>query len=127
MGTQEKHLNCYKPKKGDVCVQLNCYTGPDDTVFKNNLREFEAKMMACEPEPEDLNPVPGAPTPAAATPANAPGAAAEAGPQAPPTSPAAAPAAQGVDRALMALSVILTSKSSSTSSASKRQCWRKFL
>mmetsp|Transcript_99087 Transcript_99087/g.171776 ORF Transcript_99087/g.171776 Transcript_99087/m.171776 type:complete len:511 (+) Transcript_99087:65-1597(+) len=47
-------LNCYNPKNGDVCLQLNCYTGHDDAIFRDHLREFEAKMMECEPEPEDI-------------------------------------------------------------------------
>jgi len=51
----KKKLNCYKLKNASMCVQLNCYTGHDDTVFKDHLREFEARMMACEPEPEDIN------------------------------------------------------------------------
>merc|ERR1712224_842195 len=51
----KKKLNCYKPKRGDNCVQLNCYTGWDDAMFRDHLHEFEAKMMACEPEPDDLN------------------------------------------------------------------------
>jgi len=63
----KKPLNCYKLKNASVCVQLNCYTGHDDTVFKDHLREFEARMMACEPEPEDINAAPGAPTPTTAT------------------------------------------------------------
>lgn len=51
----DKKLNCYKLKDGDACVQLNCYSGHEDTTFKDHLREFEARMMSCEPEPEDIN------------------------------------------------------------------------
>eukprot|EP00427_Karlodinium_veneficum_P010128 CAMPEP_0169076166 /NCGR_PEP_ID=MMETSP1015-20121227/8205_1 /TAXON_ID=342587 /ORGANISM="Karlodinium micrum, Strain CCMP2283" /LENGTH=327 /DNA_ID=CAMNT_0009135615 /DNA_START=90 /DNA_END=1070 /DNA_ORIENTATION=+ len=46
-------LNCYKAKGGDTCLQLNCYSGIEDSIFRDRLREYEAKMMACEPDPED--------------------------------------------------------------------------
>merc|ERR1719359_698028 len=67
----KKKLNCYKLKNASVCVQLNCYTGHDDAVFRDHLREFEARMMACEPEPEDINPVPGAASPSSSIAPNA--------------------------------------------------------
>lgn len=51
---KDEKLNCYNPKNGDVCLQLNCYTGHDDMAFRDRLREFEAKMQECEPEPEDV-------------------------------------------------------------------------
>merc|ERR1719359_2360260 len=62
----KKKLNCYKLKNASVCVQLNCYTGHDDSVFRDHLREFEAKMSACEPEPEDQPGSPAETSPAAA-------------------------------------------------------------
>merc|ERR1719171_2706593 len=68
---KNKHTNCYKMKGGDACVQLNCYTGHDDTAFRDHLREFEARMMACEPEPEDISPTPGAASPSSAIAPNA--------------------------------------------------------
>jgi hypothetical protein len=69
----KKKLNCYKPKDGDemICAQLNCYTGHDDAVFRQHLHEFEAKMMACEPEPEDVNSPAGVLSPTSATNENA--------------------------------------------------------
>lgn len=54
LGLDKEPLNCYKGKDSPVCVQLNCYTGHDDTSFRDNMREFEAKMAECEGEPEDM-------------------------------------------------------------------------
>merc|ERR1711879_239466 len=54
-----KNSNCYKERGGSACVMLNCYSGGDDRVFKNWLREFEAKMLQCQPSYlDDITPPP---------------------------------------------------------------------
>jgi len=143
----KKPLNCYKLKNGDACVQLNCYTGPDDTIFRNHLREFEARMQSCEPEPEDISPPPGAVSAQTATTANAKAgsgvvAGGEAAAPAPAGAEAAAPAnaaaggtaQQGVGIGTAALAVLMASSgarsadgSINASGTSKRNSWRRFL
>lgn len=40
-------LNCYVKPGVEGCQQLNCYNGPDDAKFRNNLKKFRSRMQAC--------------------------------------------------------------------------------
>jgi len=121
-----KKLNCYKIKNGDACVQLNCYTGHDDNIFRDHLREFEARMQSCEPEPEDVNAVPGADSPVSSI---APNQKAGSGVVAGGAAQAGGTAQQGVGPGAAALAVLLGRQNAGTpaSGTSKRSTWRRFL
>lgn len=128
----KQKLNCYKGKGGDTCLQLNCYTGHDDTIFRDHLREFEAKMMNCEPEPEDQGTAAGIASPTTATKG-----AALAGPGvvAGGATPMPAASKQSVGAQAAALSLLLSSNrdpeskknNASLIATSKRSNWRSFL
>lgn len=46
-------LNCYKIKDRDGCQQLNCYAGPEEHLFRSQLKMFRSLMEYCKPEADN--------------------------------------------------------------------------
>ncbi|CAK0839574.1 unnamed protein product [Prorocentrum cordatum] len=47
----QQALNCFTVEKDSrTCQQLNCYTGPDDTPFQQEVLKLKEKVDSCSPE-----------------------------------------------------------------------------
>jgi hypothetical protein len=93
------------------CVQLNCYTGHDDSKFRENLHEVEARMLQCEPEPEDT-----IPTAQAAATTGSTG-----------TEAVTPDTAKGAGVGVAAITVLFARSPYSHASILKKKTWRTFL